>query len=95
MYKALKGRLIVEIIPNSNETDSGLFIVDGSFPLKAKVLSVGGECEGIKPPCNDGDIVYFKKYGAISTEGRTGKPSQEKGISCIYFKDIVAKERMK
>ena len=93
--KSLSGRILIEIIPNESETASGLAIVNTKErPMKAKVLSCGGDVIGerktVKQPCQDGDVIYIKERGVHSFDNRTANQANRSGQGYIYFKDVVA-----
>ena len=96
--KALSGRILIEIIQNKNETESGLTVINTKErPMKAKVLSCGDDIvEGkftVKKPCQDGDIIYIKERGVQSFSGDEANEASRGGIGFIYFKHVVGIDR--
>jgi len=96
ILKALKGRVIVDIIPLSHTRDSGLLIIDRKeVSSKGKVISVGAESMTVKQkpiiaPCKKGDTIHFKKFTPMfhdnSVEG------MKKGRVTLFWEDITAIE---
>ena len=96
--KPLRGKIIAEIIPTKEMTESGLYIVDKkTYPLKAKVLAVGANSEQknglpLKCPVAIGEVVYFKKYAPMVHNGE-GSQANREGKITLWFEDVLAYEK--
>ena len=99
--KAMKGRLIAEII-NDNESvrESGIIIIDRKdVPVRAKVLSVGKDSydkhlkKPLESPAKVGDIIHFKKYKPHFHQ--MDAHGTKEGIVTVWWSDIVAVESIK
>lgn len=97
MIKALRGRVIAEIISENEKTSSGgiLIINRTAVSLRAKVLGVGADSvhrngSPLKSPAKTGDIVHFKKYTPMAH--RQDREGYKEGKVTIWWDDIVAVE---
>ena len=91
---ALKGRVIVNLIPCGETTDWGFEILDRkNLASKGIVISVGADSttskgKPIKAPCSLGDTVFFRKHDPqfhnFTQDG------MRKGLCTIWFNDIIA-----
>lgn len=87
--KPLRGKTIVEIIPDPNQTESGLYIHrKKDIPHRGKVISNGlpsldNEGKEILLDLRPGDVIHFK---------RQWQDAKEKALLVIKHSDIIAKE---
>ena len=92
--KPTAGFILVEPQEAEKKTPSGIVLPESheEKPQKGKVLAVGpdevGDCGAKKKaPCEDGDIVYYKKWGGNEIE------IDGKEYLFIKFEDIMAIEK--
>lgn len=94
--KALKGRVIAEIIPSEHTRDSGIVIIDRKgISCRATVLAVGKDWTDSKGKTHTttikaGDIIHFKKY-AVTIHGGD-KEGLKRGKVTAFWDDVVAVE---
>lgn len=96
--KALRGRLIAEIIPtNESDRKSGLIIINRKdIPVRATVTQVGEPSfdrfakKKLYFPAKPGDIIHFKKYKPHFHD--PDKEGTRKGTTTVWWSDIVAIE---
>ena len=90
----LRGRLIASLIPQTHTRPSGLVVVNRKdIADKARVVAIGAESltvkhKPLKAPCAVGDIIYFKKYTAMTQSKDTA--SLKKGLVTLFWDDIIA-----
>lgn len=95
----LRGRLIAELIPLSGMSQGGLHLIDRkNIPVKGKVIKIGKDSESvsgktIKPPCDVGDIIYFKKYTNMAHKSNTD--GYRGGTCTLWFHDVIVVESEK
>lgn len=98
MYKAMPGKVIVEILSDEGERESGLVVVKGKEkPLKGKVLSVGDPWHHYtgkvyKPNCRKGDVVHLRRGTPVGLEWHGNEGVKQGRKTMVYFEDIVAVE---
>jgi len=94
-FQAMKGKVIVDVLEEENQTSSGLHIVRKSNknPLRGHVMSVGRDRiapkRTFKAPCKIGDVVHYKK----GTSFQINSQFEKRKMSVIYFGDIVGVQR--
>ena len=91
---ALKGRIIVSLLPVGSTTSWGFELIDRkSLADSGIVVSVGADSrtskgKPIKAPCSLGDTVYFKKHDPQFHDFT--QDGMRKGLCTIWFNDIIA-----
>jgi len=94
--QALRGRVIVDIIPTSHIRPSGIILLDRKeVASKGKVISVGADSMNAKrkpilAPCKIGDICHYKKY--VPGFHKPEEKDMKEGLATIWFEDITAVE---
>ena len=90
----LRGRIIVDLTPQSHIRESGLVILDRKNTASCgKVIAIGAPSEDIKhrpikPPCAVGQTVYFKRNKPkFFKEGQQG---QREGLCMVWFYDVIS-----
>ncbi len=63
------GIVLVEEDSAMSVTKSGIHLTKGTKPNKGKVIAIGGEYDGHKPPCKAGDVVIFKRWEGSELQG--------------------------
>lgn len=87
-------KVLVELMKISNTTESG-FILSSEDKIeqqKGKIIALGngyGEEKELMTSVNEGDVVFFSRYGGEDIKDSTGEVVQK----IIGIKDIFAVEK--